>query len=846
MILAVRNCALSLPLFLSAPIFVQCGEEVLLETVDAGVVGLTLTTPDGAPVLKGPFSLRTEGGAPLAPGPLGVGFADAPQFLPAFGANFFPATPFLSIPFATDAAGASPELIDLGFVDEQLCGMLLIAQGAVIDASATGGAGVTNALRMRAGVAKAPILPGVQFDAGFNPNAMVARDFDSDGKTDLVVVNGSPDLLSFLPGDGDGGFGAPQAVSAGVVIPTRLASDDLDGDGRLDLIVGAAGPPFLPGDTHAALGNGDGTFGALQLVEAGLNPYDPELGDVNGDGVLDLLVPDEGLDDVAVHVGVGDGTFLPSSHYGVSGSVRAVAAADFDVDGKLDLVLPADSSFGTDTLETLSGNGDGTFVPGTTLGGVADPRDVKAVDLNLDGLPDVISSNTSSSLAVYLGNGTGTFLGPALPGSSSTFEIVLDDFDDDGFVDAAGIGSVDRLTFLAGKGDGTFGAVKTSPATMGAQWLVAARFDANASVDLAYLTGVDVSGVQVLLGDGKGGFGSWQVIDDGGAFDLSDVELRDVSGDGIADLVSVGHSSKAVVALGAGDGTFLPATTYATGGLKSPLAVAIGDLNADGSAELVMANDTTTVTRLEGLGGGAFGAPFTYAAGGSTYDVELADLDGDGNLDAVTANWFNHEAAVLTGNGFLDLALQATYPTGLTPRSVAIEDFNLDGALDFATGNSYSGTISSYLNDGTAAFSLADTVPAPTGARDVAARDFTGDGIVDLATSGLSMVVGNGDGTFAPGTTLATGNGRSVLLDDLDGDGRTDAAVVDQDTYDLWFYPGNGDGTFDPVTRFAVGRLPTALDAGDVDGDGIPDVAVSLKSDGISVLISRIGEPSGP
>jgi len=166
------------------------------------------------------------------------------------------------------------------------------------------------------------------------------------------------------------------------------------------------------------------------------------------------------------------------------------------------------------------------------------------------------------------------------------------------------------------------------------------------------------------------------------------------------------------------------------------------------------------------------------------------------------------------------------------PSSVAAADFNNDGNLDLAVSNSGANTVSILLGNGDGTFAPKVDYPAGNAPMAVAAGDFNHDGILDLAVvnqadNTVSILLGAGGGMFAAQTAYATGIGPSaVVAADLNGDGNLDLAVANQAGNGVSILLGNGDGTFAPQLAYAAGESPDALVAADFNGDGKLDLAV--------------------
>ena len=189
-------------------------------------------------------------------------------------------------------------------------------------------------------------------------------------------------------------------------------------------------------------------------------------------------------------------------------------------------------------------------------------------------------------------------------------------------------------------------------------------------------------------------------------------------------------------------------------------------------------------------------------------------------------------------------APQQQYATSSNPRSVAIGDLDADGTLDLVIANSFSNTVSVLLGNGDGTFQTRQDFAASNGPQSVAIGDLNGDGMPDLvvANSGFSTVsvlLGNGDGTFQTRQDFATGSRpSSVAIGDLDGDGTPDLAVTNESSNTVSVLLGNGDGTFQTRQDFSIGSIPVSVAIGDLNGDGTPDIAVAnLLSDTVSVLL---------
>jgi VCBS repeat protein len=288
----------------------------------------------------------------------------------------------------------------------------------------------------------------------------------------------------------------------------------------------------------------------------------------------------------------------------------------------------------------------------------------------------------------------------------------------------------------------------------------------------------------------------------------------------------------------AADPLFSRGSSFDTGWY--PRGVAIADLDGDGHLDLVTANQAAnTVSILLGNGDGTFRARTDFEAGGRPLSVAVADLNADGRPDlAVAGEGYDPDYAgrisVLLGNGDGTFGTRTQYGVPQWPQAVAIADMNGDMRPDLVvpSGNPTNKlSVLPGMGGGTfgpsAAFGTADFPSS------VAIADLDGDGGLDVAITNLnsnsvSVFVGNGDGTLGVRSDFGTGVGPwSVEIADVNGDGKLDLVVANFDSNTVSALLGNGDGTFGPRLDFAVGVNPRCVAVADVNGDGFPDIATA-------------------
>jgi hypothetical protein len=276
---------------------------------------------------------------------------------------------------------------------------------------------------------------------GGGANWVVAGDFNGDGKLDLAVANLSTNGtvtggVSIFLGNGNGTFGAATSVQVGNG-PFAIVAGDFNRDGKLDLAVSNS----VAGTVTILLGNGNGTFTPQAPISVGSGASsDPSVivaGDFNQDGILDLAVSNQADSTVSILLGAGNGTFSvqPPISTGGSGQPIGLIVADFNRDGIPDL-----AAVNVTDVAIMIGNGSGGFTVTNTptltgsnlITGVAG-------DFNGDGKIDLLISDSNLGQVFLLpGNGNGTFgAATAFPTAAGAFGTATADFNGDGGLDLA-------------------------------------------------------------------------------------------------------------------------------------------------------------------------------------------------------------------------------------------------------------------------------------------------------------------------------------------------------------------------------------------------------------------------
>ncbi len=357
--------------------------------------------------------------------------------------------------------------------------------------------------------------------------------------------------------------------------------------------------------------------------------------------------------------------------------------------------------------------------------------------------------------------------------------------------------------------------------------LAIADVNNDGKLDVAEIGVGTPSSVSLMLGNGDGTFQTPSSISTG--LSLAEfVTMADVNGDGNTDLIVVGCNSGscyASVLLGNGDGTFKTPALFGAGTGQFS-AVAVADVNGDGKPDVLILNACTgqpscsglgSVGVLLGKGDGTFAPLVTSSTGAyESSRLAVADLNGDGKADVVVGNECgnscstfdqSHELTVLISKGDGTFKAPVAYATGnFLTDALTLSDLNDDGKLDLAV------------------VSNCPSIPCGSG------------------NNPVSVLLGNGDGTFQTATSYDGGGFplAYIVATDANGDGKADLVMsgfCNENSVDcggtsaaLFTLQGNGDGTFKPAAILEiVGDYggPDALSVADLNDDGKPDLVVA-------------------
>lgn len=664
----------------------------------------------------------------------------------------------------------------------------------------------------------------------YQTHAVALGDIDGDGDLDLVSGNFGINRVWNNNDPGNPGVFTDSTQTLGTNQTSSVALGDIDGDGDLDMVTGNFTQPnrvWLNGGDNT--GSNTGLFSENTIPQTlGNNPTQAiALGDVDGDGDLDLVTANKKQPSL-VWLNGGDNSGSNTGVFSDSGQVldtpssegSDIILGDVDGDGDLDMVvgMVGNSRLWINNINNMPGQ-EGEFTDSGQKLGIGFTNGVSFGDLDNDGDLDLILGRSvefaGSPNRVLVNNinntvgqeGVFTDSGQVL-GNDSTISVTLGDIDGDGDLDmvTGNVGQSNRLWLNSLKSP-TSGLLVDSGQSLETGFTNdIALGDIDGDGDLDMVTGnTSGSGVWInnfynLVGQEGVYTDSGQDLDTGG---VSAIALGDIDNDGDLDIVTGGSGANSVWLNGgdnSGSNTGIFTDSLQTLGSYSTSKIVLGDIDGDGDLDLVTANGFPQDNRVWRNTGGLFAedVPAQLLGTVSTRAIALGDIDGDGDLDVVLGRdqqpdsiWLNGGDNSGSNTGIFSDSGQTLgmYRTG----DIALGDIDGDGDLDMVTANNYSSENRVWRND--AGVLDNDITPAP---------------MLAIADSSTANALG-----------------------DFDNDGDLDMIVVNQGQANrLWInnkfnLPGLVGVFSDSGLLMDASFNTTAVAVGDIDGDGDLDVVTS-------------------
>ena len=539
--------------------------------------------------------------------------------------------------------------------------------------------------------------------AGFDskPHGLAVADFDNDGWLDIAVSNNGNGNIGFFFGLGDGTFTKQKIIPLDEgIFPLWIGVGDFNNDQKPDVVVAnnVGRTPVI-----VLLSNGDRSFRIQKTDGIGATGIGA-VGNVNKDGLLDVVFCQTQLGLVVVLLGSGDGTFRELEPFSTGSDPSGITANDFDNDGHLDLAIV---NRGDSNIAVLLGHGDGTFsgkiVCSTTDYGV--PCSITAGDFNSDGWPDVaIGMNGQKYIGILFGQGNGTFspFTPYWTNSVSLHQsIIAADINHDGRLDIIITETNNnKLGVILGHVNGTFfNEITYFTGDFSYPFAVAlGDFNKDGRLDVAVANMLsDDAGV--FLGYVNEDFVSTAPRPISSSSQPVSIVVEDFDNDTCLDVVVADRVKNEIVIIrGSGNGTFLDQKTYSTGKGSSPRWLVVDDFNHDHFLDIAVVNSgTNNIGILLGYGNGTFSSLVTSTSDQLSLPVSLCvgHFDNDTHLDIAVASTDNNHVCILFGYGNGSFGNAQCRTSGYDSRSSAVisGDMNGDQMTDVVIANKGSSTI---------------------------------------------------------------------------------------------------------------------------------------------------------
>ncbi len=667
---------------------------------------------------------------------------------------------------------------------------------------------------------------GTVFNVGAGPVALISRDFDGDGRKDVRVLNSGDPSLGFLRGRGDGLFDSMSKIQPLCLGPNDFATGDFNADSHLDFAIACPGADRIA----VVLSQADGSFLPVVQITPDANeslPVGIRTADFDGDGKLDLVTTSAGGSVLSLRKGNGDGTFTSPTFFNTGAGPSQLAIGDLNKDGKIDAVTVngADS-----TLSIFINDGLGGFLAAQSETTGSAPVAIAMGDLNGDLFGDlVIVNNGDNNVYVLLNDQYDAFM-PAqiLPVGLEPKAMLLTDLDADGALDLIVTNGADStLSIMMGQGDGSFLTLTPIPTKANPVAVTAADFNGDTFLDLVVATNDDTK-LEFFAGNPSGQWGlGWTT-----AANPSAVKLADLDEDGINDILLTQKGVNNVAFLkGTGRGTYT--SLGSVGAAPGVSDIAVADLNLDDHLDFVIVHENVPNARVYlGNGDGTFNSGIDYSVGSLAKKVLLQDLNSDGFPEIIVANSGGNSVSILTNAQDGTFAPKLDFGVGAAPVGLAVVDLNGDGEMDILTANNGSGDVSVLLSVGGIQYLGSAQFTSGGGPSSIVSGYFNSDGNIDIAVANeqdgtISVLLGEGDGSLLAATIYsANATPLSLITSDFNGDGRTDLAVANGNAQSFTVLFGSGTGLFNNNRSYATSGAADVLSIGDVNRDSAVDILV--------------------
>ena len=524
---------------------------------------------------------------------------------------------------------------------------------------------------------------------GASTTSIALADVDGVGGLDLIQGNngdGSGAGNFYYPGDGAGNFGAGVAIGAETDVTRDIAVADVDGVNGPDVVVANIGGP-----DRVYLNNGAGGFAAPVNLSVSDQSTSVVIFEASGDALLDIVTGISGGPS-QLYVNTGGGTFAAGVDVSAdTDTTNAIAAGTLDAGGSIDLI---EGNNGEPNV-LLTNNGTGTFTElSTFMFDDLDAEDIKVADVDGDLDLDVIEAKTGSTNRLYINDGSGNFAeGESFStgdAGNNSHVLVVDDVNEDTLLDVVVGNGLDQNRVYLGTGGGIFdGGANISGDSNVTRGLIVADLDGVNGPDIVTGNVDAVNLVFLSVAPNSATFAAGVALEAAVTNSTWDLAAGDLDGVNGIDIVVANRGQANRVYLNNGAGGFAAGVAL-PGTVQASRDVELADLDGDGSLDIVFGNSDSSVNHVY-LNNGTGGFPSQTVVSGAdanqTWDIDLADVDYDGDVDVIAGN-FNGPNRLFLNNGAAAFTPRPNLSSNsFDTQSLATGDIDGDGTLDLVVGN---------------------------------------------------------------------------------------------------------------------------------------------------------------
>ncbi|QEK52483.1 T9SS type B sorting domain-containing protein [Pedobacter aquae] len=824
----------------------------------ATATSLTVTVPTGA--TYAPTSVLNTGSNLLAQSPSSFNPIYSPSKLTFTNSDFEPKVDF--------ATGNRPQALTTGDFD---------GDGYPDVAVINNADNTVSIFRNTGNGTSISFANKIDFVTGTTPVSVQSGDFDGDGKLDLAIVNSSSNSISTLRNNGSSGTISFEAKQDYITQsnPGQIKIGDFDGDGKLDLVINEFG------NNSFSIFRNTSNVGAITFASAntlstgaGSNPSALALGDVNGDGKLDIAITNFGASKLALYrntSSVNALSFVLDNSYDTQSFPLSVAIGDLDQDGKADIAVSNTNSNTVSFYKNTGTNNILSFADGQAYFAMDSPRELTMGDVDGDGKVDLAVANiNASSINIFKNNSTSAFLifdKTIHTTGTNPISVALTDFDGDGRLDLVVSNSNTASNSISVLRNADIAPIVNLVSSSSANGTY--QIGDIIPIKVAFDKIVNVTGNPRLRLE-TGTVDQWANYISGSGTDTLTFNYTVQAGDVSTDLDYTSTSAlslnngtiKGITNVDANLTLAAPGASSSLGANKELVIFTAPPTITSFSPESAKPGDVITITgtnfsttsannivffgATKGIVNGATTTSLTVTVpSGATYGA-ITLLNTQTKLAAESPLNFNpifSPSKAKLGTG--DFAAKVDYTAGNGTFDVTLGDFDGDGKLDMAASNNGASFVSLFRNNGNGGFDTKVDIPVSYGgfSTGIAKGDLDGDGKLDLVVVGSNNMQifrntttsGNFSTTsFTSVGTIATGlNPINVKISDIDLDGKLDITVLNLSSNSVSVFGNTSAGSvisFAPRVDFGVGFQPQGLAVGDLDNDGKSDLAVVIYS----------------